>query len=91
VNETSKPKPHPCGAVQRRFNIPGAPFHIGARVLVVGPGDETFDPKYLGKTGVVEYYEYDCGCGQTFPEDPMIGVRFANGSKQEFWKEELAS
>ena len=31
------------------------------------------------------------GCGQRFPDDPMIGVRFPDGALQEFWREELGS
>lgn len=33
--------------------------------------------------------EYNCGCGQTFPGDPMIGVRFGTLPMSEFWSEEL--
>jgi hypothetical protein len=69
-------------------DIPGAPFRIGQRVRVAAITDETADVELLGNEGIVTYFEYDCGCGQTFPEDPMIGVLF--GSKiEEFWKEEL--
>ncbi|MFH0990175.1 MAG: Carotenogenesis protein CarS [bacterium] len=67
----------------------GAPFRIGQRVRVVSIVDETGDERFLEGEGIVVYLEYECGCGQTFPEDPMIGVRFLNVT-EEFWKEELA-
>lgn len=70
-------------------NVKGAPFKIGEAVRVVGPGDETFDRSYLGRAGVVRYFEYRCGCGQSYPDDPMIGVELRGGKKEEFWKEEL--
>lgn len=79
-----KPKP-------RRFDVEGAPFKIGDLVTVLdNPNiDETFNYDFSGKRGAIEYFEYDCGCGQTFPDDPMIGVRFANKQIAEFWKDEL--
>jgi len=70
-------------------DVMGAPFNIGAMVRVIGSGDETFDERFLDKVGQVEYYEYECGCGQIFPEQPMIGVRFSTGELEEFWEEEL--
>jgi hypothetical protein len=69
-------------------NVRGAPFKIGERVRVVGSKDETFDPRYKRRVGVVEYFEYQCGCGQSYPGDPMIGVRFRK-DLDEFWREEL--
>jgi hypothetical protein len=76
-------------AVPRRKNIPGAPFRIGMRVKVVRGRDDTITPGRVGCVGVVVYYEYDCGCGQTYPADPMIGLRFAGGRVDEFWRDEL--
>lgn len=70
-------------------NVKGAPFKIGEAVRVVGSGDETFDGSYLGRAGIVRFFEYRCGCGQSYPDDPMIGVEFRGGKKEEFWKEEL--
>ena len=79
-------KPNP-----RKFNIEGAPFRIGDRVIVLdNPNkDDTFNYDFVGRIGVVEHFEYDCGCGQSFPEDPMIGIRFSDKTIGEFWKEEL--
>lgn len=79
-----KPKP-------KKIDFDGAPFRIGDTVFVLNnPNkDETFNYAFLGKQGKVEHFEYDCGCGQTFPNDPMIGVRFADNKVAEFWKEEL--
>ncbi len=77
---------------RRRYNIPGAPFRIGDSVSILDNpnGDLTFNSDFSGKEGTIEFFEYNCGCGQTFPTDPMIGVRFSNGTIGEFWKEELA-
>jgi hypothetical protein len=71
-------------------DVDGAPFRIGERVRVGDSKDETFDRSFKGRVGSVEYFEYDCGCGQSFPRDPMIGVRFRNDDTEEFWAEELA-
>ncbi|MFZ1982481.1 MAG: hypothetical protein WAU61_14355 [Smithella sp.] len=73
------------------YNIDGAPYKIGQKVKVLNnPNkDDTFDVKFINKKGEIIFFEYDCGCGQTFPTDPMIGVKFSNGSIDEFWKEEL--
>ncbi len=74
----------------RYYNIEGAPFNIGDKVIVLNnPADDTLNKKFIGKKGEVSFFEYDCGCGQTFPNDPMIGVKFDNGRSGEFWKEEL--
>lgn len=70
-------------------DVEGAPFNIGQQVVVVGSEDQTFDCASEGRDGIVEYFEYDCGCGQTHPGDPMIGVVFRDGTREEFWKEEL--
>ena len=76
-------------AEPRHFNITGAPFSIGNQVKVIKLIDSTALSKNLNQCGVIEYYEYNCGCGQTFPSDPMIGVRLNDGTLDEFWKEEL--
>lgn len=75
----------------RKYNIEGVPFKIGDKVRVLNnpSNDETFDKKYSGRNGEVIFFEYDCGCGQNFPEDPMIGIKFQNGKVEEFWKDEL--
>ena len=70
-------------------DVLGAPVKIGARVRVGKGSDCTFDASFRGANGVVEYLEYSCGCGQSFPHDPMIGVRFPDGRLEEFWAEEL--
>lgn len=77
-------------AKPRYEDIEGAPFKIGDAVEVVTTLDDTLDEAWIGKRGVVEYFEYDCGCSQTFPTDPMIGVRFPDRALEEFWQEELA-
>lgn len=74
-------------------DVKGAPFKIGERVRVVLLCDETGNQRFLGKVGVVKFLEYSCGCGQTYPYDPMIGVDFGrkiHGKQfEEFWKDEL--
>ena len=70
-------------------DIEGAPLKIGQRVRVLAPCDEAGYPDLTGLLGTVAYFEYECGCGQTFPGDPMIGVDLENGDSHEFWKEEL--
>src|SRR5882724_5888913 len=70
-------------------DVPGAPFKIGAKVRVVQLVDETGNRAWRDRTGVVKYFDYDCGCGQSFPNDPMIGVESVRGKVEEFWKEEL--
>jgi hypothetical protein len=74
-----------------KYDIDGAPFRIDNAVQVLNNpnNDETFNCEFSGKKGTVVYYEYDCGCGQSYPNDPMIGVRFADKKVAEFWKEEL--
>ena len=69
-------------------DIEGAPFNIWDKVWVVAGADNTVNRYYLGKQGIVIYFEYNCGCGQSFPDDPMIGVQFSRKS-EEFWKKEL--
>jgi CarS bacterial SH3 domain len=71
-----------------RVDVKGAPFKMGDWVRVIRGSDDTFDPSYKGRVGIVEYFEYGCGCGQSYPHDPMIGVRFYK-TIAEFWKEEL--
>lgn len=70
-------------------DVPGAPFKIGDRVVVSGFDDETAETKYANEIGQVVYFEYECGCGQHYPDDPMIGIQFGNAEIEEFWKTEL--
>ncbi len=75
----------------RHYDIEGAPFKIGntVRILDNPNDDDTFNRKYSSRIGIVTYFEYDGGCCQTFPDDPMIGIKFRDGKIAEFWKEEL--
>lgn len=74
-----------------KINILGAPFRIGQKVTIKNPnnGDDTFEKKFIGQIGTIVFFEYNCGCGQTFPNDPMVGVEFSRGEQCEFWKEEI--
>mgnify|MGYP003391914579 CR=1 FL=1 len=74
--------------------VDGSPYQPGQQVRVIDAIDITPPfvdvSEYIGLFGVVDYLEYSCGCGQSFPGDPMIGVSFPDGRQQEFWSEELA-
>lgn len=70
-------------------NVQHAPFKIGELVRIHRLADDTANRLLLGKCGTVEYFEYTCGCGQSYPTDPMIGVRFSERIVEEFWREEL--
>jgi hypothetical protein len=71
--------------------VPGSSFQAGDTVVVV----DDVDPEihnvvaFIGRRGIVRSLNYDCGCGQEHPDDPMIMVEFTNGDKEEFWPEEL--
>jgi hypothetical protein len=69
-------------------DLDGAPYKIGVGVKVLALTDETADNDLINHSGVVVFLEYSCGCGQSYPGDPMIGVRFGRRIA-EFWKEEL--
>lgn len=71
-----------------RTDVDGAPFRIGDVVRIVRLSDSTADTDFLRKRGRIVYFEYSCGCGQKYPDDPMIGINFA-GEITEFWKEEI--
>ena len=58
-------------------------------VKIIAISDETGNKSYLGQYGKIKYFDYVCGCGQSYPNDPMIGIEFNNGKIEEFWKEEL--
>lgn len=85
------------GATPIFEDVPGAPVKIGSLVKVLAvemdcSDQEEYDDLYgwaIGLTGRVVYLEYSCGSGQTYPEDPMIGVRFPDGRVAEYWAEEL--
>ena len=77
------------GAKPIRENVAGAPYGIGAWARVRQIVDDTASTLFVGLIGRVAYLEYSCGCGQSFPGDPMIGVLFADGRTEEFWQEEL--
>lgn len=70
-------------------NVRGSPYKINDIVRIVKLSDGTGNKKLLGKIGRIVYFEYSCGCGQSYPVDPMIGILFDNGILEEFWKEEL--
>jgi len=69
-------------------DVDGAPLRIGTYVRVRQIIDESADKYFLGRVGTVQYFEYSCGSGQSYPNDPMIGVKFRKRIA-EFWTEEL--
>lgn len=77
--------------MKRDDRIDGAPFQPGGIIRVVRAIDAGIHDvsSFIGRLGLVKYLEYDCGCGQTYPIDPMIGVKFSDGTSEEFWSEEL--
>jgi hypothetical protein len=66
----------------------GVAVRLGNKVEVVYLADDTVSGKYLGRVGIVLAFDFDCGCGQSYPDDPMIKVLFEN-SCEEFWREEI--
>lgn len=83
------------GAKPRYKDVRGAPFRIGVAVRVTGACDEVGRDcgidELAGQYGVVKYLEYDCGSGQHYPDDPMVGVRFRDGKVRELWKDEMVA
>mgnify|MGYP003491189248 FL=1 len=79
----------PVGPI--REHVPGAPRRPGDLVRVVAILDPTADAALVGAVGRVVHLEYGCGCGQRYPDDPMIGVELAGGIVEEFWRDELAT
>jgi len=79
------------GARPVRDPVPGSPYQPGDAVTVTSAVDvEVRDLRHLvGRCGRVQYLEYSCGCGQSYPADPMVGVLLDDGTSEEFWKEEL--
>lgn len=79
------------GARPRFDHIDGAPVQRGDTVRVIQAIDRHVHDvaAHVGYVGVVEYLEYSCGCGQHFPDSPMIGVRLEE-VLEEFWPEEVA-
>lgn len=72
-------------------HVDGSPFQPGDTVRVVRAVDVDIHDvsQFVGRPGMVEYLEYECGCGQQYPDVPMVGVRFASGEVEEFWPEEI--
>ncbi|RJP49886.1 MAG: hypothetical protein C4586_06720 [Anaerolineaceae bacterium] len=67
-----------------------SPYQPKDKVVILGFSDETGDQEFIGEIGIVEYLEYSCGCGQSYPNDPMIGIKFFDGSLIECWSEEIS-
>ncbi len=65
-----------CRPIRER--VEGSPYQPGDRVKVVRAIDQEVHDvsRFVGHTGTVEHLEYDCGCGQRYPDVPMVGVKF---------------
>jgi hypothetical protein len=68
------------------------PFSVGERVQIVSATDlDIHDVSHhIGRVGRVEEVLEKAGCGDQYPEDPMIKVRFVKKTCV-FWKEELST
>lgn len=77
--------------LELHHDVMGTPFEIGQKVLILDnpSDDETFDKQYAGRCGEIIFFEFSGGCGQSFPNDPMIGVKIDEQHMEEFWREEL--
>ena len=70
--------------------VEGSAYQVGDVVLVVARGgDVRMVERFLGMIGTVEELDYRNICGQRYPRDPMVCVRFADGDRDGFWSEEL--
>lgn len=88
------PETNILGARPIREAVPGAPCQPGDVVRVTGACDDEGVAAGLhllaGELATVEYLEYECGSGQHWPDDPMVGVRVAGGGEVvELWRDEL--
>lgn len=77
----------------RYEDIEGAPFRIGQQVRILDNpnNDDTFDMTFANLIGEIRFFEYESGCGQSYPYDPLISVQLPNGRSDGFWKEELTA
>lgn len=71
-------------------NVNGAPFEIGQSVKILHI-DDIDVYRFNNRMGTIVFFEYECGCGQTYPDDPMIGVKLDDDFIYEFWQEELSA
>jgi hypothetical protein len=80
-----------AGMITRR--VDGAPYQPGETVRVTCSTESVASQcgvhEHIGRVGTVRHLEYFCGCGQRYPDMPMIGVTFDDGRWEEFWPEEL--
>ena len=74
-------------------HVHGSPYQVGETVRVVRSLDSEASQcgvhEHIGRVGTVRHLEYFCGCGQSYPDAPMIGITFTDGSWEEFWPEEM--
>ncbi len=83
-------------ARRSRSEIPGSPYQPGQRVKVVGPNapgdiDQDMCAPYLQCEGTVRELRYGMGCGDRYPNDPMIFVQLDDGRNYDFWHNELVA
>lgn len=71
-------------------DVDGAPVRMGTVVRISESSlDGTFDPRFLGRTGVVVALVYDEPLRQ-YPADPLIKVRVHGLGEDLFFPGELA-
>lgn len=61
------------------------------RVKVIALSDDQAACQYFGEVGTLAEMDFAHHCGQdkTNFDDPMIGIQFADGKTEHFWKEEI--
>jgi hypothetical protein len=81
---------HTDCALFRTSDVEGAPARVGSWVRVAAPGeDESRDPRFVGRTGLVTGLLYDDPARQ-YPFDPLVAV-FVEGLGEElFFSHELS-
>lgn len=79
------------GARPLYHHVPGSPCqpYDSVRVKRTIDGEVMDLSHHVGKAGIVLYLEYECGSGQQYPGDPMVGVLLEDFTVEEFWAEEL--
>ncbi|MFT3708584.1 MAG: Carotenogenesis protein CarS [Archangium sp.] len=75
------------GMVVRR-NVRGAPLQLDTRVFISEALDDTGDPRFAGRVGMVSGYVYDCPAEQ-YPHRPMVLVSVEGLGEEVFFAEEL--
>lgn len=78
-------------AIADSVSYAAAPYRPGDMVRVVQAVERDVSDvsAHIGRHGYVIALDYDSGCGQLGPHDPMVTIQFANRKRLSFWREEL--